>query len=1105
MRPLSFLLMLITVASCQQGKQDNVLLYPVSSHHSGITFENSLTETEEMNMIEYLYFNNGGGVAAGDINNDGLVDLYFSANQKENRLYLNKGNLKFEDITRSAGVSGTGNWTTGVSMADVNGDGLLDIYVCHVGSYKSLEGKNQLFINKGDLTFADSAAAYGVDFEGFSTQAAFLDYDRDGDLDMYLLNHSVHTSRSYGNSDLRHEDDPRAGDRLYRNELNNGHHTFTDATVASGIYSSRIGYGLGVAVSDLNGDGWPDIYVSNDFHENDYLYINRHNGTFSEEFNRRIAHTSRSSMGNSTGDINNDGWPDIVVLDMLPDDERLRFSSGGEDDYQLFRMKLDAGYGYQFVRNMLQLNLGDASFAEIGRLAGIYATDWSWAPLISDLDNDGWQDLYITNGIFRRANDLEYIRYLTGGNRQGATIRDNTVPDRELYERMPLHPRPNFIFRNRGNLTFSDVSGQWANPVKTYSNGGVYADLDNDGDLDLLVNNINAPATLLENRSAGMTNHHWLELTLETPGYNKFAVGAKVLIYAGHQVLMRENFTTTGFQSSVSPVVHVGLGMHSRVDSLVILWPDGTQETNSDPGVDTLLHFVQGNTTVTQTGVKNTTQAGGRAMFKQIWPPGLAFRHRENRFNDLDRQPLIPHSLGAEGPPLAVADVNGDGLDDLYIGGASGQESALFLQQPGGSFRKVEVPLFYRERAAEETGAAFLDADGDGDQDLYLMRGGNEFPAGDPLLTDRLLMNDGSGTMKPAPPGAIPYLPVNGGCVRPADFDGDGHTDLFLGTRSIPGAYGLSPESYLLRNRGDGTFENVTAQYLKGLKSPGMVTDAAWSDVDHDGDPDLFVAGEWMGIRLYTNEDSLFTERSAAAGFGHSEGFWYSLQPADIDGDGDTDLIAGNLGWNSRLQPGISEYPELLVNDFDNNGTMDPVLVLNRKGTLFPFFSPEEMAQQIPATLNRFRHYSDYAGKTIGEILGEESVKLAVRKRAVMSSTVIWINQGGGTFVADTMPVWLQFSPVRDVVVYDLDDDDRPDLIVAGNDYPVHPSLGRYDASPGWVVLNHGGPWKTLLPRQSGLFLNEDLRTLALIRIDGKSALACAVNNDSLVVYSIIK
>ncbi|HLN55667.1 MAG TPA: VCBS repeat-containing protein [Bacteroidales bacterium] len=1098
---LSLLLLLF---SCKQEIKEKTELFTLMSPDStNVRFVNRLTETEQFNIIQYLYFNNGAGVAAGDINNDGLTDLYFTSNQNGGRLYLNKGNMQFEDITTKAGVQGSGDWMTGVTMADVNGDDLLDIYVCQVGNYKVIHGRNQLFLNQGDLTFRDEAHEYGLDFCGFSTQAAFLDYDLDGDLDMYLLNHSVHTSRSYGPVSLRFDHDPLSGDRLYRNDEVNGKRYFHDVANEAGIYDSQIGYGLGISTGDINNDGWPDIYISNDFHEDDYLYINNRNGTFTDRFRESMQHTSRSSMGNDIGDFNNDGLQDVIVLDMLPENEKTRKKSGGEDDLDVYQIKLGYGYGYQFVRNTLQLNLGGGVFSETGRLAGIFSTDWSWSPLFCDVDNDGFKDIFITNGIYRRSNDLDYIRFMTNNNFFESESNKNT-PDSVLYQKMPLDKCVNYIYRNNGDLTFTNMATEWGFSVPTFSNGSAYADLDNDGDPDLVTNNINDPACIYRNNASSATGNHFLSVKLKGKGLNTHAIGARVTLYYDGKMQAVEHFPTRGFMSSSTGDMHFGLGSAESIDSVIVRWPDLTEEVIRNVSVDREIIADIDNARVS--AYQGSVDNYGIKLLSASTIEGLDYKHVEDPFISFKHELLVPHTLFAEGPALVVSDFNNDGREDIFAGSSKNQPSAIFMQQENGSFSKADVPAFIKDLLAEDVDAAAFDADGDKDNDLYIVRGGSEVSLGNQLLADRLLINDGKGGLSESLQGSLPPVAYNGSCAEPCDFDKDGDIDLFVGSRSIPGAYGLSPKQLLLENDGKGKFTDVTDIRMKRLAKCGMVTDASWTDYDSDGDMDLILVGEWMKVTVLSNNDGIFSDATSEAGLDDTEGWWNSLHLTDIDKDGDMDLIAGNHGLNTMYKASMKEPVELYINDFDDNGTLDHLMCAYCEGVSYPVASLDQLKSQIPGIEKKFRDYADFGGKTVKDMFGSSAVSRAVVKKAVLFESCIFLNDGKGVFKKVILPVEAQFSPVRGILTRDLNNDGTVDIILAGNDYTIKPSFGRQDASYGWCLLNEGPDgFKALKPYESGFLVKGDSRKVLPVKIAGKQHLVVAVNDSDLRVFECLK
>ncbi len=1089
------LVLAICISGC--GLTDDKRFQEIPSSDSGLTFSNDLTENENFNLIDYLYFYNGGGVAVGDINNDGLDDIYFSANQKPNKLYLNKGNFQFEDITDKAGVAAPGDWKTGVTMVDINADGFLDIYVCQLGDYKGIEGKNQFYINNGDLTFTDRAEELGLDFKGFSTHAAFFDYDNDHDLDVYLLNHSVHTSRSYGKSDLRNEVDSLAGDRLYRND--NGH--FTDVTAEAGIYSSHIGYGLAVGLSDVNMDGFTDIYISNDFHENDYLYLNDGDGTFTESIGDRIDHTSRSSMGNDIADYNNDGWPDILSLDMLPDDEVIVKMSAGEDPYDIYQLKLGFGYERQFARNTLQLNLGGGKFSEQGIIAGVHATDWSWAPLIADFDNDGLKDLFISNGIVRRPNDMDYINFISNESIPNGPANNPDMKDAEIAAMMPEGSVVNYLFRNKGDLTFEDVSAEWGLSKKTFSNGSAYADFDNDGDLDLVVNNINEAATLLRNTTieiADEKSSNYLKIELKGLGSNPNGIGTKLLAYAGANEILREAYVTRGYQSSVAHDIIIGLGEVTSLDSLRIIWPGGASQLLTQVATNQTLSVEEANAGESFE-LKSTKIT---PLLIQDTIAGPDFAHRENLFVDYNREYMIPHISSEEGPKVATGDVNNDGLVDLYIGGATYNEGVLYLQSADGRFEKSEQPAFTEELAYEEVGVNFFDANGDGFDDLYVVSAGNEYEFPHPMTLDRLFLNDGSGNFTLAPE-ALPKVFQHGSVVIDNDFDQDGDLDLFIGGQIVPGQYGVVPISVILQNDGSGKFTNMTDSLAPTLKHSGMIKDALWTDINADGWDDLMVVGEWMAIKVFINKNGRLVEEPIQ-GLEKSYGWWNNLEAADIDGDGDMDYVAGNLGLNSKLKADMSNPVRMYINDFDINGKVDPIISYMDEGREYPVATKDELVKQMPIIRKNYVRHIDFAGRSIAEIFSEKGLQGSNIFAATIFASSIIENVGNGRFEVRPLPLMAQVAPIAAMAIYDLNGDGHLDIISGGNREGVSPYYGTYDASKGLVMLGDGtGGFTALWPEESGLLIDGEIRDIKVLETATGPLIIFTRNDDTSMSYRL--
>ena len=1101
----------------------DTLFRSVPPNQSGVHFVNQVADSVDFNILNYLYFYDGGGVAIGDVSGDGLPDLYFTANQAPNRLYLNRGDLRFEDVTESAGVAGEADWTTGVSMADVNGDGRLDIYVSVLHGFEGRRGRNQLFINQGDGTFRDRAAEYGVDFPGYSTQSAFFDADADGDLDLFLLNHSTHREETHQSAEIRSTRHPAAGDRLYRNDGIR----FTDVSEEAGIYGGPTGYGLGVVTPDLNGDGCPDIYVANDFHEHDYLYWNRCDGTFSEGMKDAAGHNSRSSMGVDAADIDNDGRSDVVVVDMLPDREDILKTSATVEEHSIYQHKVRLGYHHQYARNTLLWNRGEGRFSEVGLLAGIEATDWSWAALLADFDRDGWKDLFVTNGIWRRPNDEAYLAAANAPSMR-RSLEEMTPADLALIDSMPHVRIANFAFRNAGGLRFEDVTAEWGLDEPLFSNGAAYADLDNDGDLDLVVNNINDPASIYENTSA---EGSFLGIRLIGDDRNTFGVGAKVIVKADGRAQMQELLTTRGFQSSVDPRLLFGLADADTVDTLVVVWPDGRLQEITDVPAGQYVDVRQADVDVPSGEMRATATGGAGVGAEQaarsgrsapaaggsessahdyIAAPSLPasaspfaparmqadYLHVENAFHDLTLEPLIPHMLSREGPALAAGDVNGDGLDDLFVGSSKWNASALLIQEPSGRFiPSVENEEILREDSLyEDVDAAFFDADGDGDVDLYVVTAGNEWWGDHEALLDRLYLNDG-GRLRRAD-RALPAMHRHGSVVRPADYDEDGDIDLFVGGRVVAREYGRSPRSYLLRNDA-GRFADVTDAVAPQLVHAGMVADAAWINADGDSALDLAVVGEWMEPRLFRQSGGQLSPSDA--GFEGMTGWWTAVKAADLNGDGHDDLILGNHGLNSRLRARPEQPVRLYIADFDTDGEAERVLTSYRHGRSYPWAGREDMLSAFPSLARKYPTFASYGASTVEQIFGEQRVEGAEVLKAGTFASVAAINQGDGTFAVRELPIEAQIAPVRAVLADDFNGDGHEDVVLGGNFYGVTPAQGRYDASYGTFLSGSAeGALKAVENTQSGLWLEGEIRKLRLIQTSTGPVIVAARNADSL-------
>ncbi|MCU7552586.1 VCBS repeat-containing protein [Chitinophagaceae bacterium LB-8] len=1097
-RCIHITLFLFILYSCHTPQAEPPLFTVLDHTQTGLHFTNKLTTTPEFNMFNYMYFYNGAGVGAGDFNNDGLIDLFFASNQGDNKLYLNKGGLQFKDVTAEAAIPQDGGWSTGVSVVDINSDGLLDIYVCKVGHYETLHGRNQFLIcqgiKNGIPVYVDKAKEYGLDFAGFSTQAAFFDYDLDGDLDMYLLNHAVHQNGSFAERKMfLGTYDSLSGDRLYRNESMSH---FTDVTRPSGINSSSIGYGLGIAISDINLDGYPDIYIGNDFHENDYLYINQHNGTFKEDLTNCIGHTSKFSMGVDIADINNDALPEIISLDMMPYDPYILKRSLGEDEYNVFNMKLAYGYAPQYPNNCLQLNRGNGMFSEVGMYAGVYATDWSWAPLWMDFDNDGLKDLFVSNGIPRRLNDIDYVNFVSNKDMQGK-IQANSVSEKEMtmINNFPQIKLPNQFFRNKGAALFEDSKNRIDGAVATFSNGAVYADFDNDGDLDLVVNDIDEPALLYQNRSNDDKGSAFVEITLNGPGGNRNAVGARVIVFAAGEMRTYEKYEAKGFQSSMEIPIHIGLNK-TKVDSMVLIWPDNTYQLIPVPLRSSQIRIgykpgLQQFNYHTLTSKRSNAAFQVQDITRQV---NLLHRHEENPFVEFDREPLIPHMVSREGPALTVGDANGDGREDVFIGSSKGTKSVLFVQQPSGKFKKSSQPGIDKDSTYEDVDAVWADVNNDNHLDLVIASGGNEYYGTDEHLMPRVYINDGKGGLV-RKEDAFTGLYLTASCVVPYDFTGDGAVDLFIGGRAVPWEYGQVPRSYLLQNDGQGRFKDVTPQWCRDLANVGFVKGAVWCDVDKDGDSDLVLALEWDGICALINEKGRFVKKMLT----EKKGWWNFTLSIDIDGDGDIDLIAGNLGKNNRLKADENSPVRLYYNDFDGNGKKEQILTYYLGGKEIPFASKAELEKQIPILKKKFLYAEDFAKASLKELFTEDKLKNAQVLTADYFSNAVLINEGNWKFTVRELPWQAQLTCYKDAVIVNANNDHLPDVFMGGNFYDNTIQMGRYDADYGTLLINkgHGNfEYQSL----NGVILKGQVRHIRKLTLANKEAYVLVQNNDSVKV-----
>ena len=1095
-----FILSSILFRSCNKAdsaSENSTRFSLLDQKHTGIQFQNDVEYSEEYNTYTYRNFYNGAGVGLGDFNRDGLTDIYFCGNIADNRLYINRGDFRFEDITEEAGVACSGVWSTGVSIADVNGDGWPDIYVCKSGLPETPHRHNELFINNGDLTFTEQAGVYGIDDMGLSTHANFFDYDRDGDLDCYLLNNSFQSVTDFdmveGGRLVR---DTLGANKLYRNDGD----IFVDVSAEAGIYGSKIGFGLGVSVADLNRDGWMDLYVSNDFFERDYLYINMQDGTFSEVLEEQLSETSLGAMGADIADINNDAWPDIFVTEMTAEgDARLKTKVLFED-WESYRNKVDKGYHRQFARNVLQLNNRNGSFSEIGRYSGVEATDWSWGALIMDLDNDGWRDLFVANGIYKDLLDRDYLDIYSNPALMRSMIENEEKAILSLIDRIPSERVPNYAFRNMGELSFTNHAERWGLGSPSHSNGAAYGDLDNDGDLDLVINNVNMPPFIYRNNTRDQDSSNFLSLSFMGTGGNQQAIGASATLYAETLLSYQELIPMRGFKSAVECRLHFGLGDILLIDSIHISWPDGTCSMLYDVETNQFLILEQS----ASLPLPDLPAPSPDKVFTRFdSPSGLAYTHRENDFVDFQREALLFHMHSSEGPRMATGDVNGDGLDDLYICGAKGSPGALYVQSNNGSFFLSNKALFEKASKSEETDCALFDADGDGDLDLYVACGGNEFSSSSSELTDRLYLNNGRGGFS----RSEQILPAgryeSSSCVQASDFDSDGDLDLFVGIRLRPYLYGIPVNGYLLQNDGRGNFTNVSDEMAPGLKELGMITDMTWADVDMDQDPDMLIVGEWMPVKVFINEEGRFTERSDSWGLSGTEGWWNRIIARDLDGDGDTDLVLGNHGLNSRFRASPEKPVTMYVNDFDLNGTVEHIICAFNGDTAYPLAMKDDMVRQIPALGSTFETFRSYSGQTIHDIFSAETLQRSVVKQVHMLESAVLINNGTGSFLLHALPAESQLFPVYAITTGDFDHDGICDILLGGNLSRAKPETGIYCAGHGLFLKGNGaGAWSPVPADSSGFFTQGEIRDFEYIKINGKPVISVARNNENLHFYT---
>ena len=1089
--------LLLSLISCTNN---NSLFVSLKKNKTQINFQNNLTSTADLNILNYLYYYNGAGVAAADFNNDGLADLYFTGNQTEDKLFLNLGELQFKDITTEAHINNPFPWTTGVTTVDINNDGFLDIYICKVGKHNSIKGKNLLYLNQGldkngIPVFKESASLFGLDIVSLATQATFFDYDKDGDLDLFLMNHSLYPNSNYGKGGMRRQVDEMSGDKLYENKQG----TYVDVSTQSGIFQGKIGYGLGVSIGDVTNDGYPDIYVGNDFFENDYLYINQKDKTFSEVISKdktNLGHTSHYSMGNAIADLNNDSQLDIVSLDMLPENLTTYKTSGLEFPYQTYQYYLKNGYAPQFMQNTLHYNNGNGTFSETAYLSGIAATEWSWSPIVADYDNDGFKDLYITNGILGATNDMDYINFISNEKIQKQLATEKSQRNLELSKQIPQKKVKNYFYKNNQDKTFKNVTSTWVSHGNSYSNGGTSVDLDNDGDLDLVINNINDNAFVLENSLDQNSQNSYLKIKFKGNSTNIFGIGTTVKAYYQNKVIVEENYTTKGYLSSVEPKIHLGLGDAKVIDSLEIIWSTNAHETLRDikPNQEIVVYY--------ENALKNYSYevSEKQSSFFVNKDSIVDFKHKDLQSLEFNRDQIIPYASTNLGPHIAVSDINNDGLEDFFIGGGKSQSSQLFIQNKKGKFTSEQSDTFKNDAIHEDVYAVLFDANGDSFNDLLVVSGGNEFKKGTPLQPKLYINNKGKFKRDTV---QFKNTETNASKISAIDIDNDGDMDISILSNIVPWQFGKTPTQYIFENDGQGNFKDVTLKFGIDFKESGNVTDIVWIDLNEDNFLDAIVVGYWMPIKVFMNDGKKLTLQKNTQ-LQKTNGWWNSIKANDFDKDGDIDFIVGNWGLNTRLKATSDEPITLYSNDFDDNGTIDPVITYFYQKQETPFVSKDELVKQIPFLNKKFLSYKDFAEASFTELLPKDKINGAFKKQVFELGSSYFENQGGNTFKKHQLPFMAQISSVNDIAVDDFNNDGYTDVLLVGNNYNINTQLGKLDASHGLILLNNkkGFFYESL---DQDFDISGEARNIDKLSINNEMFYVISINNDVPIFIKLHK